>query len=506
VPAQFLGTLLHDHRPLRLAVLNACEGARASRADPFAGTAQSLVQQGIPAVIAMQFEVTDEAAICFTREFYSAIAVGYPVDAALAEARKAIFAEVSEIEWGTPVLYMRSPDGLIFEVEKVTEEDRKKLMQTTAQARIRRLEDLRKGAVAAMAAARWDDAVEKWQAVLTAVPDDQDAHKQSNEARRQQELARLYARGRSHYEMRNWKEALVEFHQLHRIARPYKDADALVAAAERELKHEAERNAPKPVVPTAPEVKPQEKIRPLKGQKSTAEIKSGRARSFVMGGVLGAVGVVGVLVVGVVIIVAIYGAINDSGLPVNTSSVSGTLVDPPAPSPIQRPANSTPAVDNRASESQQIAPAPDPVDPDEMVQATPAEMSELQRVIRAADQAEIQAYSTLNPALLQGVYTGTLLSTQVLLMNQLRQQGVVMVNTLHNITFHEASISRNGRRAQVRVTERWSTNFMNAMGQCVSHYHEHDVPQTSFLQRAGAGWVIYDVKQDSDALEMAPCH
>ena len=127
VSAQFLGTILHDHRPLRLAVLNACEGARASRGDPFAGTAQSLVQQGIPAVIAMQFEVTDEAAICFTREFYSAIAVGYPVDAALAEARKAIFAEVSEIEWGTPVLYMRSPDGKVFEVEKVSEVARKQL-------------------------------------------------------------------------------------------------------------------------------------------------------------------------------------------------------------------------------------------------------------------------------------------------------------------------------------------------------------------------------------------
>ena len=66
VSAQFLGTLLHDHRPLRLAVLNACEGARASRSDPFAGTAQTLVQQGIPAVIAMQFEVTDEAAIDLT--------------------------------------------------------------------------------------------------------------------------------------------------------------------------------------------------------------------------------------------------------------------------------------------------------------------------------------------------------------------------------------------------------------------------------------------------------
>ena len=113
-----LGTLLHDHRPLRLAVLNACEGARASRSDPFAGTAQSLVQQGIPAVIAMQSEVTDEAAITLAREFYGALADGYPVDAALAEARKAVFARGNDVEWGTPVLHMRSPDGMLFDIRR----------------------------------------------------------------------------------------------------------------------------------------------------------------------------------------------------------------------------------------------------------------------------------------------------------------------------------------------------------------------------------------------------
>ena len=502
VPAQFLGTLLHDHRPLRLAVLNACEGARASRADPFAGTAQSLVQQGIPAVIAMQFEVTDEAAICFTREFYSAVAVGYPVDAALAEARKAIFAGVSEIEWGTPVLYMRAPDGLIFEVEKVSEEDRKKLLRTTAQTRSRRVEEFRKAAVSAMAAERWDDAFERWQAVLAMTPDDKDAHKQSNEAKRQQELARLYERGRSHYELRNWKEAMVEFHQLHRIARPYKDADAIVAAIERELKLEAEKNAPKPPPPEP--VRPEPK-RPLK-VKSTDEIKSGRARSFMMGGVLGAVGVVGVLVVGIAVIANILGDMSDNVLPIDTSNVSG-LLNPPAPTPPT--VNPTSPAGNGRAEPQKIAEpvvSPDPVDPNELVSATPAEMAELQRVIQAADQAEIQAYQTGNAGLLRNSYTGALLSNHLLLLGQLRQQGVTMVNTLHNITFHAASVSRNGQRAQVRVTERWSSNFMNAMGQCVSHYHEHDVPQTSYLQRSGGGWLIYDVKQDSDTPEMAQCH
>ena len=119
VRGEYLGTLLHDERTLRLAILNACEGARTSRADPFAGTAQSLVQQGIPAVIAMQFAITDEAAITLAHEFYGALADGYPVDAALTEARKAIFAHGNDVEWGTPVLYLRSPDGRIFDVERV---------------------------------------------------------------------------------------------------------------------------------------------------------------------------------------------------------------------------------------------------------------------------------------------------------------------------------------------------------------------------------------------------
>jgi len=119
VSGKYLGTLLHNHRNLRLAVLNACEGARTSRSDPFAGTAQSLVLQGLSAVIAMQFEITDIAAIAFAQAFYAAIADGYPVDASLVEARTSIFAHGNEVEWGTPVLYMQAHDGRIFDVETV---------------------------------------------------------------------------------------------------------------------------------------------------------------------------------------------------------------------------------------------------------------------------------------------------------------------------------------------------------------------------------------------------
>lgn len=116
VPGADLATALLDAR-LKLAVLNTCEGARASARDPFSGTAQALVRQGIPAVVAMQFEISDDAARDLSQQFYEGLAMGFPVDAALAEARKAVYFTGNRVEWATPVLYMRSPDGRIFDVE-----------------------------------------------------------------------------------------------------------------------------------------------------------------------------------------------------------------------------------------------------------------------------------------------------------------------------------------------------------------------------------------------------
>lgn len=66
-----------------------------------------------------QYEITDQAAIELTRAFYEALANGLPVDAALAEARKAVsLAVANSFEWGTPVLYMRSPDGVLFDLAR----------------------------------------------------------------------------------------------------------------------------------------------------------------------------------------------------------------------------------------------------------------------------------------------------------------------------------------------------------------------------------------------------
>ncbi|MCL4862494.1 MAG: CHAT domain-containing protein [Caldilineaceae bacterium] len=118
VSGQYLGVLLHDEKSLRLALLNACEGGRTSRSDPFAGVCQSLLQQGVPAVIAMQFAISDQAAVALAHEFYGALADGLPVDTALTEARKAVFAQSNGVEWGTPVLYLRTADGHLFDLDR----------------------------------------------------------------------------------------------------------------------------------------------------------------------------------------------------------------------------------------------------------------------------------------------------------------------------------------------------------------------------------------------------
>jgi hypothetical protein len=112
-----LSLLLRDHASLRLVLLNACDTGRAGALDPFSSTAGALVRRGIPAVVAMQYEISDRAAIEFTRSFYGALADGFPIDVGVMEARRAVkLAHRSSLEWGTPVLYLRSTHARIFDL------------------------------------------------------------------------------------------------------------------------------------------------------------------------------------------------------------------------------------------------------------------------------------------------------------------------------------------------------------------------------------------------------
>lgn len=117
IGSQSLGRLLRDVHSLRLAFLNACQGTLADEADPFSSVASGLVEVGLPAVIAMQFEISDQAAVLLAREFYAALSEGLPVQAALGEARKALaLEEPGSMEWATPVIFTHLRDARVFEI------------------------------------------------------------------------------------------------------------------------------------------------------------------------------------------------------------------------------------------------------------------------------------------------------------------------------------------------------------------------------------------------------
>jgi tetratricopeptide (TPR) repeat protein len=232
-----IGMILHDHRPMRLAVLNACEGARASRSDPFGGTAQSLVQQGMPAVIAMQFEITDKAAITFAQEFYQALADNYPADAALAEARKAICDEGLVPEWGTPVLYLRAKDGKLFDVKETSAEDRGKVQA----------EALLRDGDSAAAQENWAVAAERYEQLLALKPGHAEAQNKLRLVRQRQDAENFYRQGCDAAQAGRWREAVDDLQRARGICGNFKDIEKRLTQAQIALDKETGiRAAPPP--------------------------------------------------------------------------------------------------------------------------------------------------------------------------------------------------------------------------------------------------------------------
>src|SRR5829696_5392307 len=118
VSARNFVDLLREARPMaRLVFLNACESSTSGRTDLFSGTAATLVRGGVSAVTAMQFEISDQAAIAFCRGFYTAIGHGHGVDEAVRSGRLAIVGlGDGSLEWITPTLYLRGQENRLFEL------------------------------------------------------------------------------------------------------------------------------------------------------------------------------------------------------------------------------------------------------------------------------------------------------------------------------------------------------------------------------------------------------
>lgn len=114
-----LSHLVQGVPALGLTLLNACHSAavpKGSGADPLAGVAGSLVRGGQSAVVGMQFAIPDRAALTFSKALYERLAEGEPIEAAVSEARLALYlADSSASDWVAPVLFLRGSDRRIEE-------------------------------------------------------------------------------------------------------------------------------------------------------------------------------------------------------------------------------------------------------------------------------------------------------------------------------------------------------------------------------------------------------
>jgi hypothetical protein len=114
VPSSQLARYLEMVRGLRLVVLNSCwSGAlpRESGQDPFSGVGAALIESGVPAVVAMQFPVSDDAAVAFSRAFYERLAARDCISAAATMGRLAILdQEEDTLEWATPIVMLGGED------------------------------------------------------------------------------------------------------------------------------------------------------------------------------------------------------------------------------------------------------------------------------------------------------------------------------------------------------------------------------------------------------------
>lgn len=117
VDADYFSELLNRHRP-GVVLLQACEGGTFSASQAFVGVASRVVQQNIPVVVAMQYEVSNSTASRFARRFYQQLAAGEPVDNAAQNGRRTIALGPTQYrsrDFATPVIVMRVRDGHLFQ-------------------------------------------------------------------------------------------------------------------------------------------------------------------------------------------------------------------------------------------------------------------------------------------------------------------------------------------------------------------------------------------------------
>ena len=226
--------LLHTCRPVpRLVVLNSCQSGEAAIDDLLSSTAASLVHSGISAAVAMQFVVTDPAALAFSRGFYQALSHNHPVDEAVRLGRIAIDGtSENTLEWLTPVLFLRTDETRLFSIIRPEGDGAPSQPRHSRPEQAERESTLRAlymQALAAMRTGRHAEAITLLDSLLTLEPDYEDAVERRDTTRRRQRLAASYERGVAAEAAGDWASAIAEYTAITDTESDHRDASQRLA-------------------------------------------------------------------------------------------------------------------------------------------------------------------------------------------------------------------------------------------------------------------------------------
>jgi formylglycine-generating enzyme required for sulfatase activity len=140
------------------------------------------------------------------------------------------------IEWATPVLFMRSPDGQIFDVSAT---DRPAVTPVRArkpreEANHEKLASLYTEALGAYFTQQWEKAIEILSEIVSLDESYQDALAKLEDARRQKTLADLYADARRLQQAQNWTAVSAVQERIEALDPAYPDPEGLFATVKRE--------------------------------------------------------------------------------------------------------------------------------------------------------------------------------------------------------------------------------------------------------------------------------
>jgi hypothetical protein len=269
VEASRMVDLLDMARPTpRLVVLNSCASAQDGRQELHSGTAATLVHSGIAAVAAMQFSITDDAAIVFSRGFYTALVAGKTVEEAVRSGRTEILGLGRDtLEWVTPVLYVHGDTSRLFNLttapspappaERENGERTPKSKRTPTPPEGEPDPSTQRGGTAprprpvalsddpawpealkAFFAGRWDDAVERLQALADRHPDEDQVAAKLADANQQRDLAAWFEDAEAAIHRNRWNTAHNALQRIVAIDPAYRDATACLDHVRHQLRRD----------------------------------------------------------------------------------------------------------------------------------------------------------------------------------------------------------------------------------------------------------------------------